>query len=91
VKSLEFRKDISMMLIPLGFSMLVAGLAFDFSSGIRNLLLVVGVVGALGGIIWLNRLFKEIEKEDKQKQKSEDDFNTDILAILKDIRDSLKK
>jgi len=91
MKPLENQMSGAYLVIPIGFSLLVAGLALNINLYGRSLFLIAGTIGVIGGIYWLNQIYKRLkDKEGKQEERKEQRYE-ELITELKGIREDLNK
>jgi hypothetical protein len=91
MNTLEFKASFGMLFIPLGFSLIVAGLALNLEELIRAILVLAGIAGVGGGAIFVNHIYNRMgNKEIEREQRQEERYN-ELLATIKGIREDLNK
>jgi len=91
MKSLEFKGSFAMLFVPLGFSLVVAGLVVDFSAPIKYPLILAGVMGVIGGAIYVNHVYNQMGLKEKEQKDKEEQHYRELLTELKGMRKDLKK
>ncbi len=99
MKSREAKFNLAIMLLPLGFSFIVAALAFNLREIAKWLLLIAGAMAIIGGQLVASRIIKKMEIEenneraerDKEREEQKRERNADknerqrIIAVLEAI------